>query len=54
MTNEVSGNRPVTNDNAASRNNERKAKSVGVVLYSIHHTKKKSLSILQFLNQIIY
>jgi hypothetical protein len=30
MTNEVSGNRPVTNDNAASRNNERKAKSVGV------------------------
>jgi hypothetical protein len=30
MTNEVSGNRPVTNDNAASRNNERKAKSEGV------------------------
>ena len=46
MTNEVSGNRPVTNDNAASRNNERKAKSVGVILYS--------MSILKFLNQIIY
>ena len=26
MTNEVSGNRPVTNDNAASRNNEKKSK----------------------------
>src|SRR5664279_2785829 len=30
MTNEVSGNRPVTTDNAASRNNERKAKKEGV------------------------
>jgi hypothetical protein len=46
----LAGNRPITNDNEASRNNERKAKSVGVVLYTIHHTKKKSLSILQFLN----
>jgi hypothetical protein len=30
MTNEVSGNRPVTNDNAAARNNELKAKKEGV------------------------
>jgi len=28
ITNEVSGNRSVTNDNAASRNNERKANRV--------------------------
>ena len=30
MTNEVNSNRPVTNDNAAARNNERKAKKDGV------------------------
>ena len=30
MTNEVNSNRPVTNDNAAARNNERKAKKEGV------------------------
>jgi hypothetical protein len=30
MTNEVNTNRPVTNDNAASRNNERKAKKEGL------------------------
>jgi hypothetical protein len=30
MTNEVNSNRPVTNDNAASRNNEKKAKKEGM------------------------
>lgn len=30
MTNDLNSNRPITNDNAASRNNERKAKSEGL------------------------